>query len=269
MADWLQGALTTMTLCWRLDRRDGVTIGLTAHDRDLERNGLVYRAAPGMTPSAIKRGAGLDVDTMDVTGALDHGAIDAADLRAGRWDGARVTLFAVDWERPDTPIELGRGTIGDVETTDTAFTAELRGVTAALERAAVEETAPACRAALGDGRCRVAMAGRRRMARVVTAENVVLTLDREEPIGNAYGFGMLAWFSGPNSGLRAAIAASDGATVTLRRPPRFETVGALVEITEGCDKQLATCAERFGNAVNFRGEPYLPGIDLLTRYPGA
>jgi hypothetical protein len=31
---------------------------------------------------------------------------------------------------------------------------------------------------------------------------------------------------------------------------------------------LATCGGRFGNALNFRGEPYLPGIDLLTRYPG-
>jgi len=43
----------------------------------------------------------------------------------------------------------------------------------------------------------------------------------------------------------------------------------LVELVEGCDKSLATCATRFANAVNFRGEPYLPGIDLLTRYPGA
>jgi len=31
---------------------------------------------------------------------------------------------------------------------------------------------------------------------------------------------------------------------------------------------METCSARFGNAVNFRGEPYLPGNDLLTRYPG-
>ena len=35
------------------------------------------------------------------------------------------------------------------------------------------------------------------------------------------------------------------------------------------DGLLATCAGRFANAVNFRGEPHLPGMDLLTRYPGA
>lgn len=50
--------LTTIALCWRIERRDGVTIGLTAHDRDLTIDGLIHRAAPGMTPSAIRRGSG-------------------------------------------------------------------------------------------------------------------------------------------------------------------------------------------------------------------
>jgi uncharacterized phage protein (TIGR02218 family) len=46
-------------------------------------------------------------------------------------------------------------------------------------------------------------------------------------------------------------------------------VGALVELIEGCDKIFATCRDRFANGENFRGEPHLPGADLLTRYPGA
>ena len=38
-------------------------------------------------------------------------------------------------------------------------------------------------------------------------------------------------------------------------------------VREGCDHGLDTCATRFGNAANFRGEPFLPGNDLLARYP--
>ncbi|MCX8476967.1 MAG: DUF2163 domain-containing protein [Sphingomonas sp.] len=265
---WLDGELTTLALCWRVERRDGVTIGITAHDRDLELDGLVYRAAPGMTPSAISRSASLDADSMDVTGALTSAAIGEADLLAGRWDGARVALFAVDWSAPGETVALGEGTIGAVETRGGMLTAELRGVSAALEQAVVEETSPECRAALGDRRCRVAMAGRRRFARVTGVAGATVTLDAGEPIANAYGGGRLRWFGGANSGLEDAIARSEGATVTLRRPPRLVAAGALVELVEGCDKSLATCAGRFGNAVNFRGEPYLPGIDLLTRYPG-
>ncbi|MGN6277183.1 MAG: DUF2163 domain-containing protein [Sphingomonas sp.] len=267
---WLEGEVTTLALCWRVERRDGVTIGLTDHDRDLVVDGLVHRAAPGMTPSAIKRSDGLDADTMDIAGALTSAAIGEDDLLAGRWDGARVMLFAVDWSGSGGRVDLGEGTIGAVETKDGAFTAELAGATAALDRPACEVTSPECRAELGDKRCRVAMAGRRRVVRVTGVADRVLTVDGSEPSANAYGGGVVRWLSGKNCGLESAVAVSDGATVTLRAAPVFAVeAGALGELIEGCDKSLATCAGRFGNAANFRGEPYLPGMDLLTRYPGA
>jgi len=84
------------------------------------------------------------------------------------------------------------------------------------------------------------------------------------------GVGCCAGSGGRIVGWRVLSLGGGGVAVTLRAVPAFVVeVGALVEVVEGCDKSLATCAGRFGNAVNFRGEPYLPGIDLLTRYPGA
>ena len=113
------------------------------------------------------------------------------------------------------------------------------------------------------------MAGRTRFARVVAIEGAAVTLDATEPAPDGWGNGRLRWFSGANTGLDARVLRSAGAVVTLAAPPVFAIdAGTLVEIGEGCDNTLATCAGRFGNAVNFRGEPYLPGIDLLTRYPG-
>ena len=140
--DFLRGDLTTITLCWRIERRDGVTIGLTDHDRDLLIDGLVHRAAPGMTPSAISRSDTLEADTMDVSGALSSSAISETDLLAGRWDGARVAIFAADWMGGGGRIDLGEGVIGTVESHDTGFTAELRGASVALDQPVVEETAP-------------------------------------------------------------------------------------------------------------------------------
>ena len=267
----MSDALHTLALCWRVERRDGVTIALTAHDRDLVIDGDTYRAAPGMTPSAISLGEGLDADTMETKGALGAAAITAPDLSAGRWDGARVTMALVDWSDPaGGAAMLGGGTIGAIESGDGGFAAELRGAAAALERPVVEATSPGCRATLGDRRCRVAMAGRRRIARVLAVAGRVLTLDGAEPVANGWGEGVLRWIGGENGGLEQAIVASDGARVTLVAPPRFPVAsGALVQVEEGCDRTIATCAGRFGNAANFRGEPYLPGIDLLTRYPGA
>ena len=262
-------ALACIALCWRVERRDGVTIGLTTHDRDLTIDGLVHRAAPGMVPSAIERSDGLEADTMDIGGALTSAAFREADLLAGRWDAARVRVFAVDWETGAPLAELGEGRVGAVELTDHGFTAELAGASAALARAVVEDTSAECRADLGDARCRVAMAGRRRFARVVAVAERVVTLAVGEPVAGACAGGVLRWFGGGNAGLSQAIDASDGATVTLRTVPACAVAaGTLVELIEGCDKSFATCVARFGNGANFRGEPHLPGIDLLTRYPG-
>ncbi|VXC90551.1 DUF2163 domain-containing protein [Sphingomonas sp. 8AM] len=263
--------LVTQALCWRVERRDGVMLALTDHDRDLTIDGVTYRAAPGMVPSAIVRGEGLAADTMEVTGALGAGAFRRDDLLAGRWDAARVAIFATDWSDPVAPaVPLGEGRIGEVELTDRGFTAELRGVQAQLERPASEATSPACRATLGDARCRVAMATRRRFARVVASAGVEVTLDAVEPASNAYGEGVLRWFGGANTGLTGAIERSAGAVLTLRAAPVFAgDNGVLVEVVEGCDRRLTTCASRFGNVANFRGEPHLPGVDLLTRFPGA
>lgn len=271
MADFLKRALTTIALCWRLERRDGLSLGFTTHDRDLTISGLVYRAAPGMLPSSITRSDGFDLDSLDIEGALTSDAITAMDLKIGRWDGAVVLVFMVDWEDPDgESLMLARGELGEVSIKGDAFEAELRGPTAALDHPATEQTSPECRARLGDKRCRIDLARLTRIARIATvvSENEFET--DTSAADDVWRYGRLRWLTGANSGLEGAIMSSTGALIKLREPPVAASAsGDLIELIEGCDRRLATCVGRFNNAPNFRGEPHLPGMDLLTRYPGA
>ncbi len=160
------------------------------------------------------------------------------------------------------PVASGR--IGTVETGRGRFAAELLGGEVRLEAGVVEATSPGCRATLGDRRCRVAMRGRRTVVRVTSQDGARLVLTA----GAGFARGRLRWIGGANGGLSTFIVAADAQGVTLEAPPAFDGAGALVELSEGCDGTLATCRDRFGNVANFRGEPHLPGIDLLTRYPG-
>ena len=265
MIRWFKDDLSALAFCWRIERLDGVVLGFTSHDRDLVLDGLTYSAEPGMVPSAIERRDNLDPDSMDLAGALTSSLITEADLLAGRWDGARLRVFAVNWGNPsDNPLFLIRGELGSVESDGRSFSAELRGPASILEAPVVEETSPECRAELGDRRCRVDMAARRVVTWIVSANEAALT------VGSApgdYGFGSLRWLDGANAGTVGVIAESTGPLVVLREPPPFEPeTGALIELTEGCDKRFVTCSSRFGNAENFRGEPHLPGNDLLVRY---
>lgn len=271
MAHLFEHPLMTAAICWRLERRDGVVLGFTTHDRDLDIDGLRYRAAPGMLPSSISLTDGFDADALEVKGALSSAAISGADLQAGRWDGALVQVFMVDWEEPaGARQQIARGELGEVSIENNGFEAQLRGPAAMLEQPVVEQTSPECRAGLGDRRCRIDMASRIVLTRIldVRAENELEVAD--SATDRVYIYGRLRWIGGANCGLESPILSSEGALIRLREPPPFPAYpGDLVELRQGCDKRLATCVSRFANATNFRGEPHLPGLDLLTRYPGA
>lgn len=254
---------TTLALLWRIVRRDGVALGFTTHDRAVWAEGLEYRPAPGMMPSAIQQTDGMDVATMEVAGALSSAAISDADLAAGLFDGAAVSLATVDWEMPGAgTMALARGTIGAVSREGTGFTAELRG--ASFEAEPVELLSPECRAELGDRRCRVDLAGWTRAARVAAVDGAEVTLEGVSEAAGWFAYGRLRNL---RAGRDGEVLESDGAGITLREAMTIE-VGDRVEVRAGCDKRFASCRDRFGNAANFRGEPHVPGGDALMRYPG-
>lgn len=266
----LAAELTTLALCWRIVRRDGVALGFTTHDRALRVGGLDYRPAPGMMPSAIALSDGLEVDTMEVSGALTGDGISEADLAAGRFDAARIEIFLIDWEAPETgPMALARGTIGEVERRDGAFTAELRGPTHGFAASPVELLSPECRAELGDRRCRVDLAKWTRAAMVTGGTATGVTLDIPAAAEGWFAYGTLRFLDGACAGVTAEVMESEGAAVTLREAlPAVPAAGDRVELRAGCDKRFASCRQKFANALNFRGEPHVPGTDALARYPG-
>lgn len=266
MGRWFTAPLTTLAFCWRLDRSDGVTLGLTSHDQPLVFAGLLYHAAPGMLPSALEQFAAPDTEMIELSGALSSHVLRADDLVLGRWDGARLRLWAVDWTAPDAdPLCLARGQLGAVTVADGKFTVALEGPVAALDAPVTEATTPHCRAQLGDTRCRVDMAGRVARARITGGAGTQLSVDRPLEPG-AFAFGRLRWADGPRAGLSALILANDAQLLTLAGLAEGGQAAGMVELTQGCDRRFATCCTRFANAANFRGEPHVPGQDLLVRY---
>lgn len=269
MSSIADGELTSLALCWQLERPDGAGLGLTSHDHRLNKDGAAYAPSPGIVPAAVTRSLGLEPQSSEVTGALSSEALDERDLALGRWDGAAVRLFVLDWTNPASDaIDLVAGELGEVSIEGYSFSTELRGAASMLENAVCPSTSPQCRAQFGDNRCRVDLAGRTQRATVVASANGALTLDQS--LDDRFLLGRLRYMSGANCGRSTVIIAVDGTAIQVRDLPRGEIgPGCRVELREGCDKRFETCVERFANATNFRGEPHLPGADLLTRYPGA
>jgi uncharacterized phage protein (TIGR02218 family) len=103
---------------------------------------------------------------------------------------------------------------------------------------------------------------------LILAQGTRLQVD--QAVDERFLFGRLRYMSGANCGATTVILAVEAGAIRVRDFPKAAiAAGSELELREGCDKRLETCVSRFGNAVNFRGEPHLPGNDLLTRYPGA
>jgi uncharacterized phage protein (TIGR02218 family) len=263
-----EGEATSMAMCWRIERSDGVGLALTSHDQRITRDGVDHEPTPGMMPASVTRSIGVEPHSGEVSGALSANALSVADLGLGRWDGAQIRLIAVDWENPDAAsIPLIAGEVGNVSIKDERFSADLRGAAAKLDAPVCPATSAECRAEFGDKDCRVDLAGRSIAATVVSSAGGELTLDTT--FDERFVLGRLRYMSGANCGVSTLILAVAGTVVTVRDLPRASLEdGCRVELREGCDKRFETCVTRFGNGINFRGEPHLPGNDLLTRYPG-
>ena len=128
----LGSAATTVCRCWAVVRRDGESYGFTDHDLDLSFDGMVFRAASGMTARAFQQTTGLAVDNSEAVGALSDVALSEADLAAGRFDGAEVRCWQVNWADPVQRMMLFRGHFGEVTRAAGSFRVELRGLADAL-----------------------------------------------------------------------------------------------------------------------------------------
>lgn len=269
----LDGEATTLCNAWRVTRRDGVVMGFTDHDRDLSFDGLAYLAASGFEASETEDGNGLSAEGGDVSGGFSADAIRAEDLSAGRYDGAKVEVFTVNWQDPSQRLLLRTAELGEVRREGGLFRVELRRLTHRLDQMRGRIYARQCDAVFGDARCGMSLAAYRAIATVTAVRD-----DMHVEVSGLSGFterffryGMLSFTSGAAKGLSADVEDHrrlEGAdALTLWLPMAAEiAVGDTLEVTAGCDKRFSTCKAKFGNGLNFQGFPHIPGSDFSYGY---
>lgn len=273
----LAGGLTTVARAWEIRRSDGVRLGFTDHDCDLAFDGQTFRADSGMTARALSQATGLSVDNSEAMGAIRSDSVTEEDIAAGRYDGAEVVCWLVNWADVDARRIMFRGSIGEIRRGNGAFQAELRGLSETLNRPVGRVFQKPCTAVLGDAACGfdVTASGYSFEAPVVDVEE-----NRMFRFGDLSGYSV-GWFqrgkldvlTGVAQGLSAAIKrdhlrADGNRAIEIWEPLRANPqAGDLVRITAGCDKRFATCRLKFGNHMNFRGFPDLPEEDWISVHP--
>lgn len=275
----LDTGATTLAWCWRLTRSDGVVFGFTDHDRNLSFDGTTFEAATGFTASEIRETVGLNVDNLDVEGALRSDRLNENDLAAALYDDAAIEIYRVNWAAVSQRVLMRKGSIGEVRRGPHGFVAEMRGLAHYLNQEKGRIFQYGCDADLGDSRCAVnltlpAFKGSGLVTSVANARTFVAS-GLAAFADDVFARGLLTWTSGPNTGhtmeVKAHYKGIGGAdTIELwRRMSEDVGTGNAFTITAGCNKQFETCRTKFANGNNFRGFPHMPGNDYVTAYPNS
>ncbi len=262
----IAGEVTSIAICWKLTLVGGTVLGFTDHTSDLTISSQLYKAATGFSPTSVETKDKFSVDNLDVEGVLDAASITEADIMAGKYDFAEIEIFMVNvTDLSQGIITHRRGWLGEVSVKNGQFVAEVRGLAQKLQQNIGELFSPTCRAVFGDARCKANLASFTFAGTVntVTSRQVFLSTALTQAAGYFSG-GEVQWLTGANAGRRMEIKEFSNTQITLALPmPHSVAVGDTFNAIAGCDKTIATCIAKFNNAVNFRGEPYVPGMDKM------
>lgn len=278
LLDHLATGTTTVARCWRVTRGDGVVLGFTDHDRDLAFEGTLFKAGAGMGGKALSQTTGLAVDNTEAAGALSDAAISEGDLLAGRFDGARVEAWLVNWADVGQRMVQFRGSIGEVAQAGGAFRAELRGLTELLNQPQGRVYQAPCSAILGDARCGVDLTlpgySEERVVEDVEGGRVFRFADFLGFDDRWFERGRLVVLDGAAAGL-VEVVKNDRLSGRARVVELWQALrapvgpGDRIRLEAGCDRRAETCRLKFANFLNFRGFPHLPGEDWLAAVPRA
>lgn len=272
----VESGSTMLCRCWAITRKDGVVYGFTDHDMNLAFESITFKADSGLSALALQQSTGLSIDNTEAIGALSDAAVREEDIDAGRFDGADVRAWLVNWSDVSVRWLQFRGSIGELRRSGGMFHAELRGLTEALNRPLGRIYQKPCTAVLGDSACGfdLARSGYSEQRPVEEIENRRVFswqgMSNFEP--GWFARGRLLVESGTAKDLWGLIKHDrfeDGARVIeLWEPLRAEIrAGDVVRLDAGCDKRMETCRLKFNNFLNYQGFPDIPSEDWMMAVP--
>lgn len=263
--------VTTLATCWKLSRKDGVIIGFTNHVESIFLDDLEYKASTGFTPSAVYAETGFKPGTMEVEGLLSSESISENDIAAGLYDGAGIEVFLVNYEDlSQGSLAIKKGYIGEITIKNGLFVADLKGVSIKLDNNMAQLFTPSCRAVFGDNKCGLDI-------EAYTFSGSVTGVDSRQSFGDSsrsevrdyFTNGVVSFSSGANAGLSMEVRLYNAGQFELVLPMPYEIeIGDEYTAIAGCNKSFKTCCDRYNNAINFLGEPHVPGMDRLLETAG-
>ncbi len=230
-----------------------------------------YRANTVLNISGVETTNNFSVDNLDITGVLDSPDLKEHEILSGKYDFAEIEVFTTSLTDTTQKTIQRRGWLGEITLRGTQFVAEIRGLTQKLQCSIGDLYGPTCRATFGDNRCKAKLADYTFKGTVDVVSGRQMFTATGYHMNQEAGYftgGKIVWLTGANAGLSMEIKEFENRRfILVMNMPHPIKESDTFNAVAGCDKAFTTCCNKFKNAVNFRGEPHVPGVDIMLATP--
>ena len=282
---------TTLCFLLKIDPQNASAFGVTSLDVDVDYDDgggeITYSSAIGMNASAVEAGAGLEVANSEAM-LLITTDFTREDIAAGVLDYANFYVYRINWKDTSNGHYLVQsGRTGIVRSDDElSGVLELRGLSQQLKQNYIDLYSLTCRAIFGSAeegapfpcnfditslwQANTVLSVGSETDRIFTA---TITPAATGPNGALpFDFAIIEFLTGNNAGLTVETETVVGDDITLRFNSAYDIeAGDTFRMRPDCAKRFAEdCVALYDNALNFRGEPWIPLTEESpSQYPGA
>ena len=275
----LKKAVTTTANCWLIKCKDGSQVGLTDHSEDIIYNNTKYYSNNIIASSAIETSLSLSADNYELEIALNASYINESDLLEAKYDKASIEFFIVNYlDLSQGTILIRAGYIYEVRLGNGKFTVEIRSLSQELNKQTRAIYSETCRAQFQDSRCGANNSNHILygvIQNVISNDKIGTDIVIQNP--DLYRNAKIKFFTNHTSdstqktdetGVTKTLSVSRNIISLLKSHMIKPEKNCKFLLYHSCNKKFTTCHKMFNNALNFRGEPHVPGIDEMNKTVG-
>lgn len=157
--------------------------------------------------------------------------------------------------------KIFNGFVSTISKDNQLLTITISPIIAKLNKSINDFFSPLCRACFRDKNCSI------NVEQYMSTGVISQIISQDCVIGNHqenkatqigyYKYGVIKFLTGKLAGISLQIKDEDNGKIFLLKNTRLITIGDKYNIHAGCDKSFNTCKNKFNNAINFMGEPFI------------
>lgn len=259
--------IKNLVTCLKIITSEGEKYYFCDSDHDIEINNEKYLHGVYFIPGKITSSTNLEENNFKIIFIIDGYYFEKNKLISGYYSNSFVEISLVD--SFDINLKkhiLKTGYLGAISLKDNSFIAEISSLISLAKNNITKCYLSNCRAKLGDDKCKIKLEKYTAKGKVENLADINSFYDSKREEGDDYfKHGEISFLSGKLAGRNFWISNFYNEKIIIQSLEELEiNIGDEYQIIAGCNKDFNTCITKFNNAINFRGEPFIPNRHQLV-----